>query len=215
VVLLGILGTMLVLLSDNVRVRHVLSEAVGVPEAKREFNAQFATLQGNMELLLTKADAIAQTQNTATTERLALAARVAALETATTEPLIDTSPAIRFTPTGHSISDGYIGETVTIEYRFVKLRDCGRPTPDDFFVDAGGTLFRFEDVSIVDEAGRGVAVEPSPNDPQNLRYTATIPAGAGVEAGRASGWVVIRNYEHCPGVAAVASPAVPFEILQR
>lgn len=136
-------------------------------------------------------------------------ARIEALEAAKVQ---DGSPAIRFTPRGHTIEDGQPGSVVQITWQYFKLRDCGRPDIDLIFRNGGGRLHRFSSVSVLDQEGRGIASEPDPTMVQTISYTARIPGNEGVHPGRAAGWVRV-TYPDCPGVAPVTSPEVIFSIL--
>ncbi|OAN71541.1 hypothetical protein A8B82_04470 [Sulfitobacter sp. EhC04] len=135
--------------------------------------------------------------------------RIEALESAKTQ---DASPAIRFTMYGHSIEDGRPGQVVEIKWQFVKLRDCGRPEIDLLFRNGGGRLHRFQNVSVLDTEGIGVAADPDPSMAQTISYTARIPDNEGVHAGRSFAWVRV-GYPECPTVPAVTSPEVAFRIL--
>lgn len=128
----------------------------------------------------------------------------------------DDSPAIKFASGGHTISDGPIGGTVSIQYYYYQLRDdCGRSHPEDLFLDVGGRLFHFEDVSVLDNAGRGQFDQADPQLLRSLKYTAKIPDDRGVDPGAAQGWVMIHDYENCPQLDPVLSPKITFTILPK
>ena len=139
-----------------------------------------------------------------------LLARVEVLESGRRQ---DRSPAIQFMRNGSAITDAAPGGTVRITWAFLKLRDCGRPTIDLLFKNGGGRFHRFRDVSVLDDEGRGVAVDPDPTNPQTISYTARIPADDGVEPGIGFGFVRVSYPEACPDVASVKSPEVFFTIL--
>lgn len=134
-----------------------------------------------------------------------------------TQTLKTTSdPAISFATHGNRISNGAIGGTVDLTWRFTKLRDCGRPRLAVFFRNGGNRVHRFQNVSIMGDTDRGVAVQPS-NSIQSISYTAEIPDNEGVQVTTnhdfAYGWVVIDYPDLCPTVPVVVSPEVPFQIL--
>ncbi|GLT07979.1 hypothetical protein ACFQFQ_14535 [Sulfitobacter porphyrae] len=135
--------------------------------------------------------------------------RIEALESSKVQ---DASPVIRFTMHGHSIEDGGPGQVVQIKWQFFKMRDCGRPEIDLLFRNGGGRLHRFQNVSVLDTKGIGVASDPDPTMAQTISYTARIPDNEGVHAGRSFAWVRV-GYPDCPTVPAVTSPEVAFRIL--
>lgn len=204
------LGLLLVL-SDNLAVREKLSEMVGVAQIKnsqQEIIFKLNTLTERYEDYLKNT---AERSANAEEQRIEILERLEALEL----NKMDKSPAIRFLNSGNDITDGRPGDIVAVTQTFLKLRDCGRPTVDTLLSDSDGTIFRFEDVSILDETGRGVATPADPNQPQTIRYTARIPDSRGVTSGAALGWVVLANYETCPWLSPVESPKMSFTIRSR
>lgn len=222
VALLGVLTGFLWLVTDNTRFRAKFAEMAGVEE-----------LRQNQQELKTSQEEIKETQNEILNSISMMRSRYLEIDRARSAEMTkfeltrdgildrlialesnkaDKTPSIRFLSSGNSITDGRIGGLVTITYSFLKLRDCGRPSPDDFFMDSNGSVFRFEEVSILDEDGKGVPSEPDPLEPQALKYTARIPADRGVVPGVAQGWVIIRAYEDCPWLSPVESPKVVFNI---
>jgi hypothetical protein len=202
VVTLGAAGALLLsvlyIVLDNVAVRARIGQALGLPEMR----LQLDTISDQLNQL-------SHNSASAREERLRILERIHALEG---DDALDKSPALRFVDQGSSITDGQIGGLVKITWSFIKLRDCGAPKPEDWFFDAEGAQFRFEDVSIVDNFGRGMQMEPDPSRTVQITYTARIPAGRGVVPGQAHGWVVVSNYENCPGLAPVRSPTESFRI---
>lgn len=99
---------------------------------------------------------------------------------------------LRFTPRGHSISDGSPGFTVSMQWYFVKLRDCGSPRVDVWFRNGGGRIHRFDRASILDDGGRGVNAPTAPSITQSIEYTARIPDRDGFEPGRGMGRVIVE-----------------------
>lgn len=124
-----------------------------------------------------------------------------------------TEPVLLFAQVGSSISDGKIGGIVEFLWIFYKLRDCGVPILDLLFINGNGLTHRFQNVSITDAGGRGVRYDPDPNRARTIKYTAQIPADAGVKPGRALGWVSL-TYPDCPHAPAVTSPRVAFDITE-
>jgi predicted DNA-binding protein (UPF0251 family) len=127
----------------------------------------------------------------------------------------DLSPAIKFTARGHSIQDGPAGGTVEITWQYLKLRDCGAPRIDLWLRNGGGRLHRFQNVSVIDGQGRGIASQADRFMSQTISYTARIPGDEGVQPGRAAGWVVVQYPDDCPDVEPVTSPEVTFAILEE
>ena len=117
------------------------------------------------------------------------------------------APSWRFDPVETRISDGHIGGTVKIEAAGYKLRDCGVPLVDLYFINGRNTYHRFENASILTETNRGIALPPSPNRMQKLSYTAEIPADDNVTAGRGHGYISVTYPTQCPFVEpAVVGP---------
>lgn len=213
VVQLGVFGAMVLgfgwLLTDNTRVRAFWRDMAGVTELTELQRTTHEKVDGQLTMILERMDTMAHSLEAAMADRDAIRERLLRLEQ---ESAVDKSPALRFMPQGNSITDGRRGDVVTVTVAFVKMRDCGRPSPDHFFMDSASTLFRFQDVSIVDEFGRGPGVPPS-ETPQTLKFTARIPKDAAIQLGGATGWVVLRDYERCPHNDAIHSPSMGFDIL--
>lgn len=118
-----------------------------------------------------------------------------------------TAASWRFDPVETAISDGPIGGFVTIRAAGFKLRDCGVPTVDLYFVNGGGVYHRFVEASVLSSGGRGIALPVMPTRLQSLTYTARIPTDDGVSPGRALGYISITYPDACPAVEpAVAGP---------
>jgi len=118
----------------------------------------------------------------------------------------DTTPSWRWSTPDTSISDGAVGGRVEITAAGYKLRDCGVPTVDLYFVNGSGSYHRFEDASILTTDNRGIALLPDPTRLQILTYTARIPADDDVSPGRGLGFISV-TYVDCPLIdAAVAGP---------
>jgi len=171
-------------------------------ETNRKIQSEQQVIQaGQRDILSSITNVIAmQSQNVARIERL---------EAQRAE---NNSPVIRFTTRGHSVENGPPGGTVEIAWQFFKLRDCGQPAVDLMFRNGGGRLHRFENVSILDAAGRGVSSAPDPIMAQIIKYTARIPAEDGVLPGQGSAWVRVA-YPDCPTVRPEVSPEAQFTIL--
>ena len=172
-------------------------------EAADRLQQEQSTLQAQQQDILQRMTNIVEGQTT-------LLTRVEQLETKRND---DARPAIRFDRRGHSISDTAIGGVAVFVWRFYKLRDCGRPTVDLAFRNGEGRIHRFDSLSVLDPAGRGITFETAPNRVQEISYTARVPANEGVHTGRAHGWVTISYPDGCPRVDAVTSPEVSFQIL--
>jgi hypothetical protein len=129
---------------------------------------------------------------------------VARLDEASTQAR---APSWRFSRPDTSISDGVIGGFVTIQSGGNKLRDCGVPTVDLYFINGEGIYHRFTDATVLTEDGRGVAFPVDPGRVQVISYRARIPADDGVQPGRAVGFISITYPDACPQVEpAVAGP---------
>lgn len=118
-----------------------------------------------------------------------------------------TAPSWRFSLPDTSISDGNIGGSVTIRASGWKLRECGVPRVDLYFVNGGGIYHRFSGTSLLSQDGRGVPFPVDPNRIQTISYTAGIPVNDNVTPGRAQGFISISYPDGCPLVQeAVAGP---------
>ena len=126
-----------------------------------------------------------------------------------------TVPAWRFDPVETSISDGEIGELVKITSAGFKLRECGVPVIDVYFVNGGGVFHRFQDPSILSEDGRGVSLPTDPSRLQLITYTAKIPNQDGVSPGRGLGYISITYPDKCPNVAPSVAGPLQFRILPQ
>lgn len=124
---------------------------------------------------------------------------------------VNAAPSWRFDPVDTTISDGVIGGDVQIVATGYKLRDCGVPIVDLYFINGGGVYHRFVDASILTSDGRGVALPVNPTRTQSLTYTATIPANDGVSPGRALGYISLV-YPQCPAVEASVAGPLQFRI---
>jgi hypothetical protein len=119
----------------------------------------------------------------------------------------NTAPSWRFDPVETTISDGEIGGEVTVTATGYKLRDCGRPVVDLYFVNGRGVFHRFTDTSLLTPDGRGIAAPVDPTRPFTISYTAVIPSDDGVTLGRALGYISVTYPDACPAVnPAVAGP---------
>lgn len=215
--LLGMIGGLGWLVTGNVFFQKQLSSAAGVDRLRvdltKTIDAQTASivaLTAQINQLL--ADSAARSEE-ASAERDAVSARLDKLEAAVSFDT-DASPAIRFLSSGNRITDGRIGGTVRITYRFVKLRDCGKSRPDDILMDVNGVVAHFDDVSILDDEGRGLATPVDADAVAEITYTARIPSNAGLTPGLAQGWVnVLYDHDKCPALGTVTGPRIPFNIL--
>lgn len=126
----------------------------------------------------------------------------------------DPSPAIKFPRTGHKIADGRVGDFVQMTFTYFKMRECGAPKLDLYFINGSGIRHRFARPSILDADGRGVNSEVNLVTPQTISYVSQIPANDGVTSGDASGWVEVSYPELCPAVKTAASPVLSFTILE-
>jgi hypothetical protein len=174
-------------------------------EAADKLQQEQSTLQSQQQNILQKMTNIVEGQTQ-------LLTRVENLEQKRND---DARPAIRFDRSGHVISDTAIGGVAVFTWRFYKLRDCGRPVVDLAFRNGDGRIHRFDGISVIDAAGRGITFETAPNRVQEISYTARVPSDEGVHAGRAYGWVTISYPDACPRVDAVTSPEVSFRVLEE
>lgn len=121
--------------------------------------------------------------------------------------ILNTSPSWRFDPVDTSVSDGRIGGEVTIRATGYKLRDCGVPQVDLYFVNGGGVYHRFVDTSLLTSDGRGIAAPVDPSRTFTITYTARIPDNDNVSPGRAFGFISTTYPDACPAAEpAVAGP---------
>ena len=127
----------------------------------------------------------------------------------------NTAPSWRFDPVETRISDGPIGGTVTITAAGYKLRDCGVPVIDLYFINGKQTYHRFVDASILTANNRGVSLTPAPNRLQRLTYTAEIPAEDNVTAGRGHGYIAVTYPSQCPFVEPAVVGPLQFRILPK
>lgn len=137
--------------------------------------------------------------------------RIASLEASSRR---DARPPIRFIEDGNSIGSGSIGDYVRLSFRYVKVRDCGRPVLAAYFRDGADITQAFRDMSSVAADGRGSSAMVSP-EVQTTRFIARIPREQGVvpavNGKYALGWVLI-SWPGCPDVPEQRSPQVPFQI---
>lgn len=122
------------------------------------------------------------------------------------------APSWRWDPVDTTISDGEIGGLVQITATGYKLRDCGIPTVELYFVNGGGVFHRFTDASLLTPDGRGVALPVDPSRTQQVRYTARIPEGDGVTPGRAQGYISVTYPDACPFVEPATAGPLQFRI---
>jgi hypothetical protein len=123
-----------------------------------------------------------------------------------------TAPSWRFSLPDTSISDGAIGGTVRVTAGGFKLRECGIPRVDLYFVNGSGIFHRFETVSLLSEDNRGVAFPVDPDRLQQVSYTARIPDDDGVTPGRARGFIAVTYPDNCPNVQEVVAGPLQFRI---
>lgn len=125
------------------------------------------------------------------------------------------APAWRFAPSDTSISDGMVGGFVTIRASGYKLRECGIPRVDLFFIDAAQISHRFTEASLLSPDGRGIALPVDPDRMQSVSYSARIPMGDRVRPGRAVGFVAASYPDGCPMVPETISGPLAFRINGR
>lgn len=123
------------------------------------------------------------------------------------------APSWRFSLPDTSISDGRIGGKVTITAGGYKLRECGIPRVDLYFINGGGAYHRFVKSSLLSETNRGVALPMDPDRLQIISYTAEIPADDGVSPGRGHGYISVTYPDNCPGVREETAGPLQFRIL--
>lgn len=122
------------------------------------------------------------------------------------------APSWRFSRPDTHISDGYIGGRVVITAAGYKLRECGVPRVDLYFVNGSGTYHRFEDNSLLSISNRGIAFPVDPNRIQTVRYTARIPDQDDVRPGRAQGFISVTYPDGCPEVDEEIAGPLQFRI---
>lgn len=140
-----------------------------------------------------------------------LEASVAAL---TEQSQKSTAPSWRFDPVDTRISDGVIGGSVTIKAAGYKLRECGVPIVDLYFVNGDDVFHRFINSSLLSMANRGVALPVRPDRLQVVSYTAVIPPNDNVKPGRANGYIALTYPDRCPSVPPEIAGPIPFRISQ-
>lgn len=128
--------------------------------------------------------------------------------------ILNPSPSWRFDPVETTVTDGFIGGIVTIRASGYKVRDCGVPTVDLYFVNGDGVFHRFEDVSLLSSDGRGVALPVQPNRLQSLSYVARIPSSEGVQPGRAQAYMSVYYPDACPAVPTAIAGPLQFRIME-
>jgi hypothetical protein len=129
--------------------------------------------------------------------------------------VIDVSTAWRFSVPDTTISDGRIGDFVTIRTVGWKVRECGVPRFDIYFINGEGIYHRFNMVSALDPLNRGIPLRVDTQRPQEVSFRARIPANEGVHPGRANGFVSISYPEKCPRVDPVTVGPLQFRIVER
>lgn len=126
----------------------------------------------------------------------------------------DLSDSWRFSPPDTSISDGVIGGEIIVTAGGWKLRDCGVPVVDLYFVNGNGIYHRFEDASVLTTDGRGIAFPVDPTRLQKITYTARIPSDDNVKPGRAQGWISVTYPDKCPAVPPAVAGPMQFRITE-
>lgn len=126
----------------------------------------------------------------------------------------DISDSWRFSPPDTSISDGEIGGEIVVTAAGWKLRDCGVPVVDLYFVNGNGIYHRFENASVLTADGRGIAFPVDPSRLQHITYTARIPADDNVKPGRAQGWISVTYPDKCPAVPPSVAGPMQFRIAE-
>jgi hypothetical protein len=122
------------------------------------------------------------------------------------------APSWRFSLPDTSISDGEIGGVVTIRAGGYKLRECGVPRVDLYFVNGAGVFHRFANASLLSANNRGVAFPVDPDRVQRVSYIATIPSNDNVTPGRAQGYISVTYPDNCPAVEEVIAGPLQFRI---
>ncbi len=122
------------------------------------------------------------------------------------------APAWRWSRPDTSIGDGIVGGVIEIQAAGYKLRECGAPVVDLYFVNGNDLFHRFEDVSITGPDGRGVVLPVAPDRVQHVNFTARIPADEGVMMGRAQGYITVSYPDMCPNARAETIGPMQFRI---
>lgn len=122
-------------------------------------------------------------------------------------------PSWRFSVPDTHVSDGPIGGSVIVTASGFKLRDCGVPVIDLYFVGRDGIYHRFLTSSVVNASGRGIALPVRPADRQVVRYSVTIPDDENVQVGRAMATISVTYPERCPTLEPAVASNLQFRIL--
>lgn len=124
------------------------------------------------------------------------------------------APAWRFHALETSIEDGFVGSVTIIKAAGFKLRECGVPVVDLYFVDAAGVYHRFETPSLLSVSNRGIALPVDPDRMQRLSYTAHIPASPDITPGRAQGFISLTYSDKCPQAETAVVGPLQFRIFE-
>jgi hypothetical protein len=122
------------------------------------------------------------------------------------------APAWRWEPPAVQISDGEIGGFVAVQAAGYKLRECGAPALDLYFINGGNLFHRFADVSIINDNGRAITLPTDPDRVQVVNFTARIPGDDGVQPGRAQAYMTVTYPDLCPNVRAETFGPIQFRI---
>lgn len=198
------------------RVIELVQEEVGITELSEVLTGlrdDFASIEAGIGKRQATMATLSDTQAQMATTLSSVVGRIADMEK---RQQLDDDPPIVIAPRGNIVSDGEIGGYVEQTWAFHKSRgDCGRPRATVSFINGGGRVHQFRDVSIVGE-GNFAAPAPVTDDLQRLSFVARIPEGDGVlptDGGEnAYAFVVVDWPEQCPHVPPAHSPYVPFEI---
>lgn len=140
------------------------------------------------------------------------------LETSVTriqeQSLLNNQTAWRFSIPDTFISDGGLGAQVAIRTAGFKLRECGVPVIDLYFVDEDEIYHRFQNPSILTSDGRAVAFPVDATRLQSLNYLATIPENENIRLGRARGYVSMTFPVSCPHVPPSIAGPLHFRIAE-
>lgn len=124
-------------------------------------------------------------------------------------------PAWVFIHGATSVGDGKIGSPVSIVAVGRKLRECGVPRVDLYFIDAAGNFHRFSRPSVLSPDGRGIVLPVRPDENQTVSYTAIIPDDEHVTPGRAQAFISLTYPDGCPNVREAVAGPLQFRIERK
>lgn len=217
--LIIILGGFGWLLKDNLRARGVIADMAGIPALVEKLEKLDSTLN-ELKNGIAVANTDAETRSKiASIERDDLMRRLKTIEQAVNTNL-DPKPPLKFMQFGNSVegpsgeAEAHIGDTIWLEWSFIKVRDCGQPFPNSYIIDKEQVTAHLLSQSTLDESGRGVVSPIDPDKVITMRYTVKIPEDKGLTPGAAKVWIVlVYDEKKCPNVDPVSSFRLTLNLL--